>query len=170
MNGARTGWPGDDDATLCAAVEREIEQWARLRRSQGSKSPGTTPARYVDYLFGHSTQRAAAACRRAEARGLLKRAPFDCGIKLAWKLTRRGSRLAEQGDLLCRECAGVPSLPDADAFDRCAACAALVNDDRAEDAEEMATGCRKWAAEHHAEAAKHRATAERFRMMATDAA
>src|ERR1044072_4542598 len=91
---------GVDEAMICAAIEREIERWAVLRRSQGSKPPGCTPASFIDFLSGHSTPRAAAQLRRMEEAGLVRRARFDTGSN-GWKLTRRGSALAQEAEPPC---------------------------------------------------------------------
>lgn len=135
------------DEDFCAAIEREIERWARLRKSQGSPAPGCTPSSYLGFLFSHNAWRAAHAMKRAEKAGLVTRRRFDCG-RNAWRLTPAGSALAQEGVLLCRECAAVPSLNEDDTYDRCAACAADLLDDRAEQAAQSADYNRREAERH----------------------
>lgn len=102
--------------------------------------------------------------RRAEAAGYVARRQFDCGGN-AWRLTRKGTALAQEGELLCRECAAAPSLPDDDALDRCAACAVELCEARAQSADHAAAYHGKRAGARTDEAAKHRARAEHFRSL-----
>ncbi|MEA2495753.1 MAG: hypothetical protein QOJ29_3664, partial [Thermoleophilaceae bacterium] len=134
-----------------------------------SKPPDCTPASTVAYLFGHGesgTRRAAHALRRAEGRGLVARRKFDTGTN-AWRLTRKGSVLAEQGELLCRDCAVQPSINDGDSFDRCPACAAALYEARAEGVERQLAYQRDCTANVEAEAERHRERAAFYRLMAT---
>jgi hypothetical protein len=167
-----------DEAVVCAAIEREIARWAVLRETQGSKPPGCTPASYIDFLYGRSTPRAAAALRRMEKAGLVKRARFDTGGN-GWKLTRRGTALAQEATPPCRDCLE-PALPwnpprrqrswgrryddaESETYDRCAPCLAEMLDERAQDEEGTAEHWREVAEEHADRARRLRARADELR-------
>lgn len=168
-------WP--DETLVCTAIEREIESWARLRKSQGSKAPRCTPVSFIDFLYGHSTNRAAAGMRRLERQGLVKRMRFDCGGN-AWALTRKGSALAQEAEPPCRDCLE-PALPVAkpprrtsryryeggvwDTYDRCAGCLATLLEDMLQSAEKTAAYWRTTADEYQATADAIRERADNLR-------